>query len=97
MYGVAGFHSLRLGCSERVLSGLGIREAQKLGWTMRGIDMKRECGSGGASMAKARACGRVGAIRAVRCTTGMRSSWRKRLDGSMTRLCFKQAGLGRVG
>ena len=88
MNGVAGFHSLRLGLSERVLSGVGIREAQKLGWTMRGKDMKRGCDSGGANMAKARAFGRVGASRAVRWPTGMRSSWRNSPDGSMARRCF---------
>lgn len=51
MYGVAGFHSLDLDCSERPLNGFGTMDTQKLGWRMRGRDMLRACGSEGAKSA----------------------------------------------
>jgi len=88
MYGVAGFHSFGLGLSGRLRSGFGIIEAQKLGCNTRGVEMKRECGRGGASMAKERACRRIGGVSTVRWATGIRNSWRKRLDESMITGCF---------
>ena len=82
MYGVAGFHSRDLGPEEeRSRNGLGIMVAQKLGRRMVGVEMKRVCGSEGASE-KWRVVRRV-----ARQEAGVRRSWRMKIVDSIVSWC----------
>lgn len=68
------------GVSDGALSGLGIKEAQKVGWSMRGRERARECVH---AAERERVQGRVGAMRAWRWGAGRRRRCRKRVWESM--------------